>query len=315
MIECRPILVADYNGKYSGALILFKGWLKDLKIKRPWFGKFCGVCAWLKGFLVFGYQHFESSKCLTSAAALTYVSLFAIVPLITVTYVAFSFFPSYESVGLQVEEFLFSHFLPNTSVDLINYLKTFANQAKNLTWFGVVFLIFSVQMMLRNIEDNLNSIWGVKRRPRGFIKLIVYWLILLLGATLAMSTYVFSLHLFGGISESKAIKTLLGVAPFLLTWLAFTVLFVALPNSRVTLWHGIVGAGITTLFFHGLKAVFAWGVSFSSYSLVYGAFAAIPLFLLWINLTWAIILGGAVLVFSIENYQSDKKNNGSGKEA
>jgi membrane protein len=291
---------------------LFKGLLKDLKAKYSWFGKACGICHWLKGFLVFGYQHFESSKCLTSAAALTYVSLFAIVPLITVTYVAFSFFPSYQSVGLQVEEFLFSHFLPDTSVDLINYLKTFANQAKNLTWFGVIFLIFSVQMMLRNIEDNLNSIWGVKRRPRGFIKLIVYWLILsigplLLGATLAMSTYVFSLHLFGGISESKAIKSLLGVAPFLLTWLAFTVLFVGLPNSRVTLWHGVVGAGITTLFFHGLKAAFTWVVSYSSYSLVYGAFAAIPLFLLWINLTWAIILGGAVLVFSIENYQPEKE--------
>lgn len=290
---------------------MFSGWLKEFKIKRPWFGRVCGICSWLKGFLIFGYQHFDSSKCLTSAAALTYVSLFAIVPLITVTYVAFSFFPSYQAMGLQVEEFLFRHFLPDTSADLINYLKTFAHQAKNLTWFGVIFLVFSVQMMLRNIEDNLNAIWSVKRRPRGFLKLVIYWLILsigplLLGVTLALSTYVFSLQLFGGISETKAIKTLLGTAPFMLTWLAFTVLFVALPNSRVTLWHGVVGAGITTLFFHGLKAVFTWGVSYSSYGLVYGAFAAIPLFLLWINLTWAIILGGAVLVFSIENYQHNK---------
>jgi membrane protein len=292
--------------------LLMKAWLRNLKTKLPWFGKFCGICVWLKGFLAFGYRHFESSKCLTNAAALTYVSLFAIVPLITVTYVAFSFFPSYQSLGLQVEEFLFSHFLPETSLELTTYLKTFASQAKNLTWFGVIFLIFSVQMMLKNIEDYLNSIWGVKRRPRGFIKLVIYWLILsigplVLGATLAMSTYVFSLHLFGGISETKAIKTLLGVAPFLLTWLAFTLLYIALPNSRVTLWHGILGAGITTLFFHGLKAVFTWLVSYSSYGLVYGAFAAIPLFLLWINLTWAIILGGAVLVFSIENYKPGSK--------
>lgn len=280
----------------------------NLKTVFPWFGKVCAACAWLRGFLWFGYQHFDSSKCLTSAAALTYVSLFAIVPLITVTYVAFSFFPSYQSLGLQVEEFLFSHFLPDTSADLVKYLKTFANQAKNLTWIGVIFLVFSVQMMIKNIEDNLNVIWGVKRRPRGFIKLIIYWLVLsigplLLGATLAMSTYVFSLQLFGNITEYKAIKTLLGAAPFFLTWLAFTILFVALPNSRVTLWHGVVGAGITTIFFHGLKAIFAWVVTYSSYGLVYGAFAAIPLFLLWINLTWAIILGGAVLVYSIENYR------------
>ena len=285
--------------------------IKRLQEKSPWFGKFCHACVWLRGFLVFGYRHFEYSKCLTGAAALTYVSLFAIVPLITVSYVAFSFFPSYQSLGLQVEEFLFQHFLPDTSADLVAYLKSFANQAKNLTWFGVIFLIFSVQMMLKNIEDNLNAIWGVKRRPRGILKLVTYWLILsigplLLGATLAMSTYVFSLHLFGGISESKAIKALLGLAPFFLTWLAFTILFVALPNSRVTLWHGVVGAGITTAFFHALKALFAWGVSYSSYGLVYGAFAAIPLFLLWINFTWAIILGGAVLVFSLENYRPVK---------
>lgn len=282
--------------------------IQKLKDRFPPFSKFCTVCHWLKGFLFFGYMHFESSKCLTGAAALTYVSLFAIVPLITVSYVVFSFFPSYHSVAVQVEEFLFQHFLPDTSADLVIYLKSFAGQAKNLTWFGVILLIFSVQMMLRNIEDNLNAIWGVKRRPRGVVKLVVYWLILsigpvLLGATLAMSTYVFSLHLLGGVSESKAIKTLLGVAPFLLTWLAFTVLYVALPNIRVTLWHGIVGGGITAMFFHGLKAIFAWAVSYSSYGLVYGAFAAIPLFLLWINLTWAIILGGAVLVFSLENYQ------------
>jgi len=282
--------------------------LAELKAKLPWFGKLCRICVWLRGFLWFGYKHFDSSKCLTSAAALTYVSLFAIVPLITVTYVTFSFFPSYQSVGVQVEEFLFNHFLPDTSADLIKYLKNFAYQAKNLTWIGVIFLIFSVLMMLKNIEDNLNAIWGVTRRPRGFIKLIMYWLILsigplLLGATLAISTYVFSLHLFGGIGETQAIKSLLGTAPFFLTWAAFTILFVALPNSRVTLWHGVVGAGITTLFFHGLKTAFAWVVSYSSYSLVYGAFAAIPLFLLWINLTWAIILGGAVLVFSIEKYR------------
>ena len=197
--------------------------IKRLQEKSPWFGKFCHCCGWIRGFLVFGYWHFEYNKCLTGAAALTYVSLFAIVPLITVSYVAFSFFPSYRSLGMQVEEFLFQHFLPDTSADLVAYLKSFANQAKNLTWFGVIFLIFSVQMMLKNIEDNLNAIWGVRRRPRGIVKLVVYWLILsigplLLGVTLALSTYVFSLHLFGGISESKAIKTLLGLAPFLLTF-------------------------------------------------------------------------------------------------
>lgn len=282
--------------------------LQKFKDRYPSFSFFCRGCRWLKGFLVFGYYHFQTSKCLTGAAELTYVTLFAIVPLITVSYVAFSFFPGYHALGVQVEEFLFQHFLPETSADLVVYLKSFASQAKNLTWFGVILLIFSVQMMLRNIEDNLNAIWGVKRRPRGLLKLVVYWLTLsigpvLLGATLTISTYVFSLHLFGGIGGSKALKTLLGVAPFLLTWLAFTILYVALPNIRVTLWHGIVGAGITALFFHGLKAIFAWAVSYSSYGLVYGAFAAIPLFLLWINLTWAIILGGAVLVFSLEKYQ------------
>jgi membrane protein len=282
--------------------------IQKLKSRYPVFSSFYEGYQWLKGFLAFGYRHFENSKCLTGAAALTYVSLFAIVPLLTVSYVAFSFFPSYHSWGNQVEEFLFQHFLPETSADLVGYLKTFAGQAKNLTWIGVLFLILSVQMMLRNIEDNLNAIWGVKRRPRGLLKLVIYWLTLsigplLLGATLAMSTYVFSLHLFGESEGSRAFKALLGTAPFLLTWLAFTILYVALPNIRVTLWHGVLGAGITALLFHGLKAVFAWVVGYSSYGLVYGAFAAIPLFLLWINLTWAVILGGAVLVFSLEKYQ------------
>jgi membrane protein len=287
--------------------------IEKLKSSDSRFWRFCAFCIWLHEFLLFGFRHFMASRCLTSAAALTYVSLFAIVPLIAVTYVVFSLLPIFQSLGDQVEAFLFQHFLPDTSADLISYLKSFASQAQNLTWFGVVLLIVSLQMMLRNIEDSLNLVWRVKRRPRGLLKLVVYWLILsigpvLLGATLAVSTYVFSLHLFGAVSESTAVRSLLGGAPFLMTWAGLTLLYVALPNSRVTFRHGITGAGIAALFFHGLKWIFAWVVSYSSYGLVYGAFAAIPLFLLWINLTWAIILGGAVLVYSLENYPFSNLN-------
>lgn len=264
---------------------------------------------WLLGFFCLMVRQYQAKSCQKSAASLTYVTLFATVPMMTVTFSMFSIIPAFQDLGSELQALLFDQFLPNSEQDLSKYLTEFSAQARQLTAFGLVFLLVSAYLMLKNIEQNFNSIWGVARGRRGVGNFLLYWAILslgplLLGAALGMSTYLASFRLLVGTYDSLGVfEWVLQFAPWVLTWAAFTLLFVAVPNCKVPVRHAIVGGFVTTLGFQGLKAAFGWIVGHSSFSLIYGAFAALPLFLLWVNLIWTVILGGAVFVYAIGAHQ------------
>lgn len=264
---------------------------------------------WLVGFFRLVVKQYRARGCQKSAASLTYVTLFATVPMLTVTFSMFSLIPAFQDLGDELQALLFQHLLPNSEQDLGKYLQSFSEQARQLTAFGFGFLLVSAYLMLKNIEENFNAIWGVTRGRRGVANFLLYWAILslgplLLGVALAMSTYLVSFRLLVGTYDNLGlVEWVLQFAPWVLTWVAFTLLFVAVPNCKVRVSHAMVGGAVTTLGFQGLKAAFGWIVSHSSFSLVYGAFAALPLFLLWVNLIWTVVLGGAVVVHTINAYQ------------
>jgi membrane protein len=264
---------------------------------------------WLRGFFCLMVKQYKAKECQKSAASLTYVTLFATVPMMTVTYSMFSVIPAFQSLGDELQTLLFQHFLPNSQQELGDYLKTFSSQARNLTAFGLLFLLVSAYLMLKNIEQNFNSIWGVSRGRHGVANFLLYWAILslgplLLGAALVISTYLASLRLLMGSYDTVGlVEWVFRLAPWFLTWAAFTLLFVAVPNCKVSVRHALIGGLVTTLGFQGLKAAFGWIVSHSSFTSVYGAFAALPLFMLWVNLIWTVVLGGAVFVHTIGAHQ------------
>lgn len=264
---------------------------------------------WVFGFVGLMVHQYRVTACQKSAASLTYVTLFATVPMLTVTFSMFSLIPAFQNLGDELQIVLFQHFLPNSEQDLGKYLQSFSEQARQLTAFGFAFLLVSAYLMLKNIEQNFNAIWGVPQGRRGVANFLLYWAILslgplLLGVALAMSTYLASFRLLVGTYDSLGvIEWVLQFAPWVLTWAAFTLLFVAVPNCKVRVRHAMVGGFVTTLGFQGLKAAFSWIVSHSSFSLVYGAFAALPLFLLWVNLIWTVVLSGAIFVHTINAHQ------------
>ncbi len=261
-------------------------------------------------------ERYWEKSCQKSAASLTYVTLFAIVPLITVTYSMFSIIPAFQDLGEDFQELIFSYMLPETGQELQVYLQEFSDQARRLTVVGVAFLVVSAYLMLANIEKNFNAIWGVLRGRRGVSNFLLYWAILslgplLLGAGLAMSTYVASVRLFMDDYDMLGVVSLVfTIMPWLLGVAAFTLLYAAVPNCKVPLSHALVGGIVATIGFELLKALFALIVGHSSLTLIYGAFAIVPLFLLWVNLSWTVILGGAVLVRTIGSYQIVLKERG-----
>ena len=268
----------------------------------------------LSRFIQFVWHNFQQNRGLETAKSLTYTSLFAVVPFITLLLAILSAFPSFQVFGKQIETMIFTHLLPSSSSELASYISEFAAQAKNLTWVGAIMLLVTAYLMLGNVEGSFNKIWAVSEQRKGLSSFLLYWSVLslgplLLGIAFAISSYVTSLTLF---ERFTAISDLLGTSPVFLelfptalTIGAFTLLYVAVPNSAVRVRDGLIGAVVVAVLFKVVKWIFATFIAKASYEFVYGTFAAIPVFLVWIYMCWVVILLGANLVRSLPLFSSN----------
>lgn len=261
-------------------------------------------------FLKYVMARYNRDGCRESAAALTYMSLFAVVPLLTVVYSVFSMVPAFQGLGDQVQELIFSNFLPEAGAEIQDYLLEFSTQARKLSVVGALILIVTAYLMLASIEKNFNRIWGTLGNRKGLSGFLLYWGILsfgplLVGIGLVMHTYLMSLQLMMTEVDALGVTALLfKYLPWLLTWMAFTLLFVAVPNCKVVFRYGLIGGLASTVLFEVAKSLFGNFVANSSFHSMYGAFAILPVFLLWIYLCWMITLAGAELVRALETFGS-----------
>lgn len=268
----------------------------------------------LWNFTRFVYSHFNDDNCRQHAMVLTYTTLFAVVPIMTVTFTILSAIPSLHHVSADIQNFVFRHFIPSTGMMVQQRLQEFSQQASHLTVVGIGMLFVTALMMLLTIEKAFNHIWRVRQERKGIISFLRYWAVLslgplLLGAGFAISSYIASMQLF-----SSAASMVSGVVPgmrlltFACTVLAFTLLYVAVPNCKVPFRAAFAGGFFAAFLFELAKRGFGIFVSgFSSYKLVYGAFAALPVFLIWIYLSWCIILLGVEISRALAIYRDNSK--------
>ena len=264
-------------------------------------------------FLSFiGYlgKQFLNNQGILNAAALTYTTLFAVVPLMTVSYAMLAAVPSFQGVGQELQGWVFDNFVPATGAVVQDYLTDFSSQARQLTAVGVALLAVTSIMMMKNIEGAFNRIWRVSEPRKGLSSFLLYWAILslgpiLIGLGLVLTSYIASLPLISSATDVVGRGRLLSMLPTLLSATAFTLMYVAVPNCRVPIRSAILGGVVVALLFETAKRGFtAFVTQFPSYELIYGAFAAVPLFLLWIFISWVIILMGAELTRCITVYRS-----------
>lgn len=256
------------------------------------------------------YDRFTADRCSENAAALTYMSLFALVPLLTVLYTMASAIPAFQGAEQQMQALLFEHLVPQSSSDIEQYLNEFSEQAKNLTGPGIGFLLVTAIVMLRNIEHAFNNIWRARENRSPLSSFLLYWAVLTLtpitiGLALGLSTYLASAaHALESLDILGIKALIVRASPLLLSWVGFSLIYAAVPNCPVPIKHALLGGLFTALAFHAARSVFTKLVVSSSYTFIYGAFAAVPLFLLWIYLSWNIVLMGGVLVHSLTAYES-----------
>nr|VFJ90489.1 MAG: membrane protein [Candidatus Kentron sp. LFY] len=265
----------------------------------------------IKNFFTCLAYHFVNDRCLESAGALAYISLLSLVPLMTVGFTLFAAFPAFdESIG-KVQNFVFGNLMPASGEIVRTHLRDFMDKASALTLPGLVALLVTALLSMATIDRTLNAIWKVRRHRSLVNAFTVYWAVLtigpiLIGISLAATSYVVSLPFFAntahGPSDPGAFLELL---PFFAAMLAFTLLYAIVPYRRVPIHHAMAGGVMAAVLFESAKEGFALFVTyFSTYEAIYGALAALPLFLIWIYLSWPIILFGAEFTYCLGNSSS-----------
>ena len=265
----------------------------------------------LFGFLRFIVQRFEEGRCEQVAASLTFTTLLALVPLFTVTVTVFAAFPGFSELITQVKIFMLTNMVPEVAGKIITvYMEQFAGEAAKLTLLGIGGLIVTALLLMNTIDRTFNIIWRV-RKPRSMLpRFLTYWTMLtigplILGASLSVTYYLVQLSL-GYVQRIPQVGQFgLKLVPITLMSVAFTLLYYAVPNRYVPFRHALLGGIFAGLTFDLMKRVFALYITnFPTYTLVYGAFATFPIFLLWVYFSWLLVLLGAVIAAALSHWRA-----------
>ncbi len=254
------------------------------------------------------WRSYTEDSCQTTAAALTYQTLFAIVPSLALVYAFLEVLQVSKGLNKRFEEFIFTNIVPENAAVVQEYLVSFSEQARNLGGPSAAVLIVTSFLMLFTIERTFNEIWRVKEPRHGSQRFLMYWAVFTLGgpfvmASLFVTTYIESLPL---ISDVSAQTRGLHVVPILLSSGILTLVYVVVPNCFVRVKHAAIGALMAGCAAELAKVLFAEIMAMSNFEAIYGTFAAVPLFLLWIYVSWTIVLLGAEMVKSLGIYRFEE---------
>lgn len=252
---------------------------------------------------------FFRHNCIEVAASLTFTTLLSLVPLVAIGLTLVAAFPAFSEYSIQIKIFLLTTMVPETAGKVITvYMQQFADNAVQLTAIGIAFLAVTAFTLLLTIDKELNAIWHVTKPRPLLYRLLIYWTLLtvgplLIGASLTLTSWLvgLSLGLMQGVPGFDG--ALLQLVPLLLTTIAFSALYLIMPNRQASWYYALVGGMVAAVAFEGMKHGFAFYIAnFPAYQMVYGAFATIPIFLLWIYLSWLAVLLGAVIAASLSSW-------------
>jgi membrane protein len=240
------------------------------------------------------------------AGSLTFTTVLSIVPLLAVSFALFTRFPMFKRFEQAIEVHLLKSLLPaDISRTILQHLSHFAENANSLTLVGSLFVLATAMALLLTVENALNQIWQV-RKGRPFFKRVGLYLLMLaigppvLGASLWATSYAVSAST--GLIDTlpPSIKFVLDLGPVILSAVALTMVFYFVPNTKVRRRDAIAGGLIAGIAFElGKRGFAAYVLKVPTYKAVYGAFAAFPVFLLWVYFSWLVTLTAALITANL----------------
>src|SRR5687767_988648 len=270
--------------------------------KNTWrgFADFCLAVFW----------RFYEERALQTAGSLTYTTLLSLVPLITVALAVATAFPVFDETIGALQPFLLENFLPDAQgIDTIaDQITAFSSNAGRLTAIGLVFFFVTAVMLMMTIDTSLNRLFRVQRSRPMLQQVLMYWAVItlgpvLIGLSLSMTSFAVGAS-FGWLRLSIVADAVLGVLPFLFTCAALTLLYAIVPYRHVRARDALIGGVLAGIVFELAKRGFAiYLTRFPTYTLIYGAFATIPIFLVWLYTSWVVVLAGATLTAMLPAYR------------
>jgi membrane protein len=256
-------------------------------------------------------QRFREDRLGITASSLTFTTLIALVPLMTVMLALFSAFPIFAKFQDALQQYFLQSLVPDgIAKPVLGTLTQFAAKANRLGAAGLVFLLVSALALMLTIDRTLNAIWRV-RKPRPIAqRVLVYWAAitlgpLLLGMSLSLASIALSSSRGLVAALPGGLALLFDVLEFSLLALAMSGLFRYVPNTDVRWPHALAGGLFVAVGFEAAKRLLAWYLAaMPGVSIIYGAFATVPILLLWVYLSWLVVLFGAVIAAYAPSLQS-----------
>jgi len=266
----------------------------------------------LRGILVAAGRRFDDDRGFQNAGSLAFTTLLALVPVLAVALAVASALPAFDGFFDALRRFVIANFLPRTSgvESAVAQVAVFRDNAAGMTALGLGFLAVTAVMLMLTVDDVFNRIFRVRRQRSLVRRVWIYALAVLagpvlIGASISMTSYLVAQALGMTADMGMATRLVLRAIPFLLTFAAFALLYALVPTRRVRARHAIIGGLVASVGFELAKRGFALYVGhFPAYAMIYGAFAMLPLFLLWIYVSWVVVLLGATLVAVLSEGES-----------
>jgi len=242
------------------------------------------------------------------ASSLAYTSLIALVPLLAIGIAIFSAFPVFDSIRSQLADFLFQNLTPSFEEEIRQYLEVIVKNSGQLGAVGVCGIAVTAILLLSTIEDSFNYIFKVTQPRRIATKITLYWTVitlgpLLLGTAFSMRGYLYTLQKLMAADGETSRFFFSYLIPPIITVAALMLVYVLVPNKKVSILNAFAGAVVAVMLFGLLRMGFgSFVMSNSTYSTLYGALAIIPIFLIWMYLSWAVVLFGAVVTAALDEY-------------
>lgn len=247
------------------------------------------------------------------ASSLSYTTIMSLIPVLAVLLSVFSLSPSFTTYRDEMMNYILNNMMPQVGGVLKDNIDSFVSNASKTTAVGVITLIFIALALIRRIDITLNRIWHVKLNRSKVTTFSVYWTVLtlgpiLLGASIVVSSSILASNYLGQSSAAIWLNTLgMKMLPCFLTFVVFTLLFTAVPCTKVNFTHAVIGALFAALVQELLRQFFTYYImNFTSYTLIYGAVAALPLLMVWTYINWYIVLLGAEISASLSSYKQYK---------
>lgn len=250
------------------------------------------------------WMQFRQDACFVWAASLSYTTLLSLVPLLASSLVMLKAFPAFKNFEGQIEQFLVNHFLAGSAEAIQIYLHQFLQKALTLSAMSSLILLVTAVLLIFSMEKAFNHIWKTRSHRRGVSAFLMYWGILtllpvLIGLGLALVKYIAQLPILQIVEPPHLLFS--SFISYSFTWFAFVFLYVGVPNCKVKIRYAFFGGAVSALLFECAKSGFSVYIRyFSSYEVIYGSVAAIPLFLTWLYIAWLIVLFGVEMTHMLQ---------------